>query len=102
MYFDSTYLASALPRSIHAGAFFGLRITGRLLSPGQEAVTGSAVREVPVTTPALCTLCTREFWMTGALARVYVALEIQGSHRATVASLRRRPKQQRLTPFPGE
>lgn len=102
MYFGSTYLTSALPCSIDTGALFSLGITGRLLSPGQEAGTGSAVRVVPVTAPALCTFGTREFWMTVALARVYVALEIQGSHRVTVTRLQRRPKQQQLTPFPGK
>lgn len=81
------HLTSALPTLIGTGAFFSLWITGRVISPGQEAVTGVAVRVVPVTSNALCTFCTRKFWMTVALACVYVALEIQGPHRAAVTSL---------------
>lgn len=81
------HLTSALPSPIDTGAFFSPYVTGRIICPGQEAVTRVTVRVVPVTSTALCTLCTRELGVTVALAGVYIALEIQGSHRATVTSL---------------
>lgn len=40
-----------------------------------------------MTSIALCTFCTREFWTTVALACVYIALEIQRAYRAAVTSL---------------
>lgn len=81
------HLTRALPGLITAGAFLSLWITGGSICPRQEAVTETAVRVVPVTSIALCALCTGEFWMTVTLAGIYVALEIQGPHCAAVTSL---------------
>lgn len=94
---SSTYLAGALPCCISAGARLSVRITGGSICPWQEAVTEPAVRVVPVASIALSALCTRELWMTLALASIYVTLEIQGSHCAAITSLRRRDKQKPLT-----
>lgn len=81
------HLTGALPRLVNAGALLSLWVTGPVIRPRQEALTGAAVRVIPVTLVALCTFCTREFGVTAALARVYITLEIQGSHRAAVTSL---------------
>lgn len=81
------HLTGALPCLINTGALFSLRIAGPVISARQEALARAAVRVVPVTSTALSTFCTREFGMTVALACVYIALEIQGAHRAAVTSL---------------
>jgi len=81
------HLTGALPSLINTGALFSLWVTGPVVSPGQEALAGTAVRVVPVTSVALCTFGTGEFGVTAALARVYITLEIQGSHCAAVTSL---------------